>query len=68
VTVRAIGQDALVELYENEPSFRFSLVSVFTQRLLQDLEIMRDREGGTARRTVRCPARSSGFRVRIAVV
>jgi predicted ATPase/DNA-binding XRE family transcriptional regulator len=46
VTVRAIGQEALVDLYESEPSFRSSLVSVFTQRLLQDLEIMRDREGG----------------------
>jgi len=45
VTVRAIGQDELLELYDGEPAFRLSLVAVFTQRLLQDLESVRDRGG-----------------------
>jgi CRP-like cAMP-binding protein len=45
VTVRAIGQDELLELYDSEPAFRLSLVAVFTQRLLQDLESVRDRGG-----------------------
>jgi predicted ATPase/DNA-binding XRE family transcriptional regulator len=47
VVVRSIGQDALVDLYEGEPSFRLSLIAVFTRRLLQDLESMRDRKGGS---------------------
>jgi hypothetical protein len=48
VVVRSIGRDALVNLYEGEPSFRLSLIAVFTRRLLQDLESVRDRTGGTS--------------------
>ena len=47
VVVRAIGQDALLDLYDREPAFRLSLVQVFTRRLLEDLEGVRDRLGGT---------------------
>jgi predicted ATPase/DNA-binding XRE family transcriptional regulator len=46
VVVRSIGQDALVDLYEGEPSFRLSLIAVFTRRLLQDLESVRARMSG----------------------
>jgi hypothetical protein len=48
VVVRSIGRDALVELYEAEPSFRLYLIAVFTRRLLQDLERVRDLKGGSA--------------------
>ena len=43
VQVRAIERDALVDLYDCEPSFRLALTAVLTRRLLQDLEIVRDR-------------------------
>ncbi len=46
VVVRSIAQDALVDLYEGEPSFRLSLIAVFTRRLLQDLETVRARMSG----------------------
>ena len=46
VVVRAIGRDALLELYDTDPAFRVALVRVFTRRLLEDLESVRDRTGG----------------------
>jgi predicted ATPase/DNA-binding XRE family transcriptional regulator len=46
VVVRSIGQGPLVDLYDGEPGFRLALIQVFTRRLLQDLERVRDRLGG----------------------
>jgi predicted ATPase/DNA-binding XRE family transcriptional regulator len=47
VVVRSIERDALVDLYDSEPSFRLSLTAVLTRRLLQDLESVRDRGAAT---------------------
>jgi two-component system nitrate/nitrite response regulator NarL len=44
VVVRSLGQEALLELYDHEPSFRRSIIAVLTRRLLQDLETGRARK------------------------